>query len=30
LFKQPLGKIISVCFLAIYCLFLWLNLAIGI
>ena len=30
LFKQPLGKIISVFFLAIYCLFLWLNLAIGI
>ncbi len=28
--KQPLGKIISICFLVIYCLFLWLNLAIGI
>ena len=27
--KQPLGKIISICFLVIYCLFLWLNLAIS-
>ena len=27
--KQPLGKIISICFLATYCLFLSLNLAIG-
>ena len=25
--KQPLGKIISICFLVIYCFYLWLNLA---
>ena len=27
--KKPIGKIISICFLGLYCLFLWLNLAIG-
>ena len=29
LLKQPLGRTISICFLAIYCLFLSLNLVIG-
>ncbi len=27
--KLPIGRVISICFLSIYCLFLWINMMIG-
>ncbi len=29
LFKHPIGKFISSCFLSIYCIFVWINMIIG-